>query len=105
MFAFEISEKIRFFAFFLAILGVLADFQQISCHRFSCFARTILGLVLSRTIASHHCFRVGEKQSCGKKSKLGKRQFEKSNFLVLHQNHCRYWILECSIGTTQKYNQ
>jgi len=40
------------------------------------------------------------------KSKLGQeRQWEKSDFYVLRQNCCRYWISECSIGITLKYNQ
>jgi len=45
MFALEISEKIRFFALFFAFLEkCLMILNKISCHHFSFFARTILGL-------------------------------------------------------------
>jgi len=83
MFALEISEKIRFFALFLAFLGKFLIFKKISCHRFSFFARTIPGFECFQILyqVTFHCFRVGEKQCCGKKSKLvQKRQFEKAIF-------------------------
>ena len=45
MFALKISEKIHFFALFLAFLQkFLMIFKKISCHHFSFFARTIPGL-------------------------------------------------------------
>jgi len=85
MFALENSEKTRFFALFLAFLGkFLMIFKKISCQGFNFFARTIPGLECFQGLyqVTCHCFRVGEKQCCGKKSKLGqKRQFEKSDFL------------------------
>jgi len=84
MFAFEISEKIRIFALFLAFLGkFLMIFKKNSCHRFSFFARTTPGLECFQGLyqVTYHCFGVGEK-CCDKKSNLGlKRQFEKSDFL------------------------
>jgi len=44
MFAFEIPEKIRFFALFLAFLGTFfMIFKKISRQHFSSFARTITG--------------------------------------------------------------
>ena len=86
----EISEKIRCFALFLAFLEkFLMIFKKISCHRFRSFARTIPGLECFQGLyqVTYHCFRVGEKQCCGNKSKLGqKRQFEKSNFLGFTAN-------------------
>jgi len=75
MFALEISEEIRFFALFLAILGkFLMIFKKISCHRFSFFARTIPGLECFQGLyqVTHHRFRVGEKQCSGKKTNWGK---------------------------------
>jgi len=85
MFAFEIFLKIRFLALFLAFLGkFLMVFKKISCHRFSFFARTMPGLECFQGLyqVTYHCFRVGEKQCCDKKSKLGqKKQFQKSDFL------------------------
>jgi len=85
MFALENSEKIRFFALIFAFLGkFLMIFKNISCQGFNFFARTIPGLEFFQGLYQviYHCFRVGEKQCCDKKSKLGqKRQFEKSDFL------------------------
>jgi len=83
-------------------------FKKISCHRFSFFARTIPGLECFQGLYQviYHCFRVGEKQCCGKKANSGKKGNLKNALLqVLRQNRCRYWISECSIGTKQKYNQ
>jgi len=42
---------------------------------FRFFASTILGLECFQGLyqVTHHCFRVGEKQCCGKKTKLGKK--------------------------------
>ena len=81
-----ITEKICFFALFLAFLGkFLMIFKKVSSHRFSIFARTIPGLECFQGLyqVTYHCFRVGEKQCCGKKkNKLGeKNKFEKSDFL------------------------
>jgi len=84
MFAFEIYEKIRFFALFLAFLGkFLMIIKKFARQRFSFFARTIPGLECFQGLyqVTYHCSRVGEKQCCGKKSTLGQnRQFEKSDF-------------------------
>jgi len=76
MFALEISEKIRFFALFLAFFGkFLIIFKKISCHRFRFFARTKPGLECFQGLyqVTYHCFRVGEKQCCGKKATWGKK--------------------------------
>ena len=84
MFALENSEKIRFFALIFAFLGkFLMIFKNISCQGFNFFARTIPGLEFFQGLYQviYHCFRVGEKQCCDKKSKLGqKNQFQKSDF-------------------------
>jgi len=84
MFALKISEKIRFFALFLAFLQkFLMIFKKYSCHHFSFFARTIPGLECFQGLyqVTYHCFRVGEKQRFCKKKQIGaKKQFEKSDF-------------------------
>jgi len=50
-------------------------FKKITCHRFSFFARTITGLECFQGLYQviYHCFRVGEKQYCGKKAYWGKK--------------------------------
>jgi len=55
MFAFEISEKIRFFALFLAFWGkFLMIFKKFSRQRFSFLAKDYTWpRMLSRTIRSH----------------------------------------------------
>jgi len=78
MFALEISEKIQFFALFLAFLGTfLMIYKKISRRRFSFFARTIPGLKCFQGLyqVTCHCFRVGEKQRCSKKGNLKKSDF------------------------------
>jgi len=78
MFALDISEKIHFFALFLAFLGkFFMIFKKIYCRRFSFFARTIPGLECFQGLyqVTCHCFRVGEKQPCGKKGNLKKSDF------------------------------
>ena len=78
MFALDISEKIHFFALFLAFLGkFFMIFKKIYCRRLSFFARTIPGLECFQGLyqVTCHCFRVGEKQPCGKKGNLKKSDF------------------------------
>ena len=78
MFALEISEKILFFALFLTFFGkFLMIFKKIPCRRFNFIARTIPGLECFQGLyqVTCHCFRVGEKQRCGKKGNLKKSDF------------------------------
>jgi len=94
MFALKISEKIHFFALFLAFLQkFLMIFKKISCHHFSFFARTIpglecfQGLYLASSAFKDYTKSLTIVLGLGKnmlqqKSKLGqKKQFEKSDFL------------------------
>jgi len=76
MFALEISEKIHFFALFLAFLGkFLIIFKKFSCHRFSFFARTKPGLECFQGLyqVTYYCLRLGKNNVAAKKSKLGKK--------------------------------
>jgi len=86
MSAFEISEKIRFFVLLLAFLGkFLTIFKKISCHCFSFFVTTILGLKCFQGLyqVSYHCsivFGLGKTMLRQKKQIGQKMQFEKSDF-------------------------
>ena len=108
MSAFEISEKIHFFVLLLAFLGkFLTIFKKISCHCFSFFVTTILGLKCFQGLyqVSYHCsivFGLGKTMLRQKKTNWAKNAIWKKRFLgftpkslpildfgVQHQNNAK----------------
>ena len=108
MSAFEISEKICFFVLLLAFLGkFLTIFKKISCHCFSFFVTTILGLKCFQGLyqVSYHfsiVFGLGKNNVAAKKTNWAKKAIWKKRFLgftpkslpildfgVQHQNNAK----------------